>query len=583
MIDPDTNRKYLASLDPEELAQSYAFFQGVSDREIKFEEISAREVLREYNDSGEQFGTVGFWKRLLRRKLQVPLHVVQIVVEQTTKTKNTEDGEEEGGGTPRKLSIVNCNVNGGEDDCDEGSSDSDAEGNKNAGADVVLREVDLQLHAAGGEEVPPAPARRTTNVAAATVEVGLREDQVVEGTTAARAATTPGNTIKGDEDEEDSDEEDENPAWESSCGRVLAPGDDIKLLFDNIRQLQMLKESKNVSGGSGGTTARQVVAVPGSRTRTEGVQCAEDEHQDEHDDQMIITTEYRVVCNMNKMRLEKERNDLHRLKWSKLNSLGHDLVSEFFYLEKWREHVDFKSAVRSGWKLLLPPKSRKRAEQSNAENKDELIGHKNIERAFYDYPSKIDGKLYDILLHKYPYERACYNKAEFYRLCHESPYLAAAMVEHPDVDIPDNVLNVIDPTGVTMFNNKATGTEELGLSILDKYGERLHAKMLNAIVEVYHTSCLTRAIVAGYEQLALRFCELRDGRTRKPMLTLKTLTEDCKQGYAIYHRHFGRQFTKLQEFQAQHGRYPKPYDMALILGMWGVAEKIEALIQEWRG
>eukprot|EP00392_Amoebophrya_sp_AT5.2_P016363 g16624.t1 len=495
MIDPTLAREYRQSLSAEELALTFRFGHGVSDRQIEFAGVPAREVLREYFDSGEVWNTVGFWKRLLRKKLQVPLHVVQLVVLKT----NAEDGAADLV-SPRTLQQVGLTP--GKDRAGTNkTSPKDVKNIDAAAADVVDNEND------GKEDIDAEEGERAAEV-----------------------------------EDSDDDEEPDEPVFVVNSGRVLHAGDDLVL--------QLPSHSNRNSP----TTTKEEI-------------------------------EYRVVCNERLVRIEQQRNDLHRLKWFKLNALGPERVSEFFYLEKWREHVDFASKTRSGWRLLLP-------KQNSQNSKDELIGHKNIERAFYDYPSKVDAQLYDILLHQYPYEKGCYNKAEFYRLCHENTFLAHAIVEHPGVDIPDSVLNVVDPTGCTLFNNKPVGSEELGLCILEKYGARLQAKMLNALVVPQQTSCLTRAIVAGYERLAMRLLALREPmkfdesfgcEVDKPMLGKQLLTEDCKQGYAVYHRQYGRQFSKLAEFPNQYGRYPKPYDIALILGMPEVADQIEALIQEWEG
>lgn len=180
------------------------------------------------------------------------------------------------------------------------------------------------------------------------------------------------------------------------------------------------------------------------------------------------------------------------------------------------------------------------------------------------------------------------------------------MITHPQIDIPAHVLNVVDPTGCTMFNNKPVANEDLALTILDKYGHKLSKKMLNAIVSPSRTSCLTRAIIAGYNSFAIRLLQLRDpvpdggptpvvpdGRTpagsapagttgTRPLLTLATLTEDCHQGYAVYHRGLGRRYRYLQEFREREGRWPKPVDMAMVMGMTDVLTVLEGVLAEWR-
>ncbi|CAD7951935.1 unnamed protein product [Amoebophrya sp. A25] len=522
MIDPVVIRAYVENLPKKELDRVYTFLRGVSSDVLEVP-ISLRDVLREHNDParGTTFGSLAFWKGILFHELEIPLHCIEVVPESPKYMKIPEYLRD------REVVVTGGGTGG---------------------------ERDQQQQASGGEGVQRVGA-------------GPQVGNLVEA--AESGASTTAQNAGGSNESEDSDE-DEGDGWELQ-GRTA--GDEIFLDFFG------LNDKDNYS------------APATSSTSPRGA--ARDEQQ----------PRFRVVINEYKILVEKERSDLHRMKWHKLNNMGPDRVGEFFYLELYKQHQDFTSKVRQGYRLLLPPER-----MLKGANKDELIGLRNIERAFYDFPSKIDPKLYDILLKDYPFEKGCYNKAEFYRLCHESPFLAHAMVRHPQVAIPDQVLNVVDPTCCTMFNNKPLGSEELGLAILEKYGSRLSKKMLNAIAEPHHTSCLTRAIVAGYETLALAFLDLVDERQYvtppargtagdewtmsddseienpefgMPILTKELLEEPCRQGYAIYHRQYGRQFSYLADFPNNNGgRHPQPTDIAHILGMPKVHDRIQELIKE---
>ena len=60
--------------------------------------------------------------------------------------------------------------------------------------------------------------------------------------------------------------------------------------------------------------------------------------------------------------------------------------------------------------------------------------------------------------------------------------------------------------------------------------------------------------------------------TGDPKLSYKLITTKCKQGYAIYHRQFGRAYQVLQDFQQREKDWPTALDMAKVLGMRDVEE-----------
>ena len=196
---------------------------------------------------------------------------------------------------------------------------------------------------------------------------------------------------------------------EMDAGRVAEPADSLgeNALGGPSDRLRVAEPAERGENAVGGPSASESDSDPYD-TIIRGVRHdGEEQDSTEQDDELDFDRhDFRILVDLSQMTLQTDRNDCHKIKWHKLNSLAYPRVAEFFFLELYRDHVDFKSRTRYGNMLLLHEKS-------------DILGLKNIERALYEFPSKVDAEMYACFLDKYPWKRASWNRGEFYRMTAE--------------------------------------------------------------------------------------------------------------------------------------------------------------------